>query len=71
MRIKNPTNVDVSVNYGGEVYTVEAGKSVDLPEEVVRHWMNIHQFMVVGAEEEKESGTAEAEEEPKAKPKKK
>ncbi len=47
MKIKNPTSNDVRVNYKGEEYVVTAGGSAELPEDVVRHWVSIHEFMVV------------------------
>ena len=54
MKITNPTKVDVTVNYKGQDYTVEAGKSETFPAEVVEHWISVHGFMVASADDVKE-----------------
>lgn len=51
MRIKNPTEKEVTLNYKGEPYTIDANSTKAFPEEVARHWVSVFQFMTIEADE--------------------
>jgi hypothetical protein len=53
MNIKNPTESDVTINFKGENFTVAAGATESLPNDVVNHWVSIHSFMLVTKEADK------------------
>lgn len=54
MLVKNPLDSEVTLNYKGEVFHIEAGKTKDFPEDIAKHWVTIYQFMTIEAKEEKE-----------------
>lgn len=45
MKIINPIDSDISIQYKGETFSVEAKGSVEVPEEVGNHWLSIHGFL--------------------------
>lgn len=47
MILSNPLERDVAITYRGIPYTIEAGKSLDLPDDVAEHWLSIHAFLEV------------------------
>ncbi len=60
MKLKNPTNNDISVIFEGEVLSVKAGGTTEeLSEEQVKFWRGIHAFLTVATD------TPKVEEKPK------
>jgi len=61
MKVKNPTDKVVNLNYLGEDYTIKANSSEDFPEDVAKHWVRMYEFMTLEADtpkkEEKETKT--------------
>lgn len=51
MRINNPSDKEVTLNYKGEPYTIGANSTKYFPEEVARHWVNVFQFMSINEDE--------------------
>lgn len=54
MNINNPTDQDVTVIFEGVSFTVEAGGSLKVSEQLAEFWVGIHEFMTVTSEEVKE-----------------
>jgi hypothetical protein len=48
MKIKNPTEKEISLNYKGDVYTIPGGETEDFETEVAKHWLQIYGFLTVG-----------------------
>ncbi len=47
MLVKNPLDKEVSLNYKGEAYFIDAESMVDFPEEIAKQWVTIYQFMTI------------------------
>lgn len=62
MLVKNPLDKEVSLNHKGEVYYIDADKTVDFPEEIAKQWVTIYQFMTIEKAEVKEEVTKETKE---------
>ena len=53
MKLKNPTNKEISVQILGREYTVSGGEMINVSDEVGTYWKNrIHNFMEVIEQEE-------------------
>lgn len=73
MKIKNPLDKDLNLNYKGTNYVLEAGVSKDFEPEVAAHWVHIYGFLsiVKATDKEKDVVVEEVKEiEKKAAPKK-
>jgi len=54
IKIKNPEDKEITLNFKGEIHTIGAKSSQDFPEELAKHWLSIYQFMSIDeAKEEK------------------
>lgn len=48
MTLHNPTKNKIEIKYKGVDYSIDAGKSSQLDDEVATHWVTkIHQFLLV------------------------
>lgn len=57
MKVINPTDKDLQIQYKGDVYSVKANDSVNVPSDVAEYWKSmIHNFLQV--EEESEQKTS-------------
>lgn len=50
MILRNPTDQEVSMQYLGLPYSVEAESTVEVEDNVGAHWLKIHEFLVVEGE---------------------
>lgn len=52
VKLYNPHTQECSVTYVDEPYTVAAGATVEVPEDVANYWVTyIHNFLVIGGQE--------------------
>lgn len=51
MKIKNPSDKEVTLNYKGELYTIDAESTKDFPSDVASQWVTMFQFMTIEADE--------------------
>lgn len=54
MKIKNPLDKDLNLNYKGKDYVLEAGVSKEFPEDVVAQWITIYGFLTIAKGTDKE-----------------
>jgi len=74
MRLKNPTDKDLTLNYRGTDYNLGAGVSEDFATDVATQWLYIYGFLKIVKSTDKEKdevveGLAKTETEKKAKKK--
>lgn len=51
MKVINPTDNKISMQYKGTIYEIAPGSAAVLPDEVATHWQtNVHQFVRLEAE---------------------
>lgn len=51
MKVINPTDNKISMQYKGTIYEIAPGSAAVLPDEVATHWQtNVHQFVILEAE---------------------
>lgn len=55
MKIKNPTEKDLKLNYKGQDYTLEAGFAKEFPEDVAAQWIVIYEFLSISRTTDKET----------------
>ena len=51
MRVKNPIEKEVTLNYKGELFTIKANSTQDFPTDIAKHWIYIYGFMSIEADE--------------------
>ena len=47
MKIKNPLDKDITLQFEGETYVLEAGVSKEFPERVAARWFTIYEFLKI------------------------
>ena len=48
MKVINPTDSAIEIQYKGVIYSVEGNDSVEVPEEAAVHWKtNLHNFLIL------------------------
>ena len=65
MIIENTSEVNASVTFDGTVYSVDAGEVVEVSEAIGGRWMEVHEFLSVGAAKEVKAEKVEKKEEKK------
>lgn len=57
MKIKNPTDQDLKLNYKGVIYELPAGVTDSFPEDVTAQWLYIYGFLNIVSATNKEVDT--------------
>lgn len=58
MKVKNTIDKDLTLQYAGENYTIDAKESKDFPEDVARKWFEIYGFLKEDTSTSKETKEA-------------
>jgi len=61
MKVKNTIDKDLTLQYAGDTYTIEAKESKDFPEDVAEKWFEIYGFLKEDTSTSKETKKAKEE----------
>ena len=50
LNVKNPSDKEVNTIFKGEAFVIKPGSTEKFPEDLIKHLINIYQFLEVGAE---------------------